>query len=326
MKLFKILTSLSLLTAFTYANESLLNLHKNLIEKPSITKTETEAVDYLYNHLQSLGWKVELQTVNNPSVDQSVRRQNIFAYLGDNRDDVSLILNSHLDVVPPYVPYRKEVTNNNKEIIYGRGSNDAKGQIAAQVTAIETLRQQSFDKINNVGVLYDVGEEGIFDGMSTAQSILPPSLKYVVVGEPTELKQISGHKGNMGFEIRAKGLAAHSSNPQWGINAIEKLSEAVLKLKDIKLPKDDLLGDTTIAVTKISGGTAINKVPDEAVAYVNVRTSVPCQQTWEIIKNSDLVNEYIDLVLVDDPHDPVKVSDLLFYFLKFFCLQINTFM
>ena len=112
----------------------------------------------------------------------------------------------------------------------------------------------------------------------------------------------------MGFEIRAKGLAAHSSSPHWGVNAIEKLSEAILKLESVTLPYDELLGATTMAVTKISGGTAINKVPDEAAAYVNVRTSVPTQETWKVLKESGLESEWIELALVDEPHDPVIVS------------------
>ncbi|TIC32258.1 Zn-dependent exopeptidase [Wallemia mellicola] len=310
MKL-KFISTFAVAIGVALANKELFSLHKDLIIRPSITRNETLAVDFLSNYLEQNGWKVELQDVINPNIDSSIKRQNIFAYL-NKPEDVKILLNSHTDVVPPYVEYKETVDDQGRELIYGRGANDAKGQIAAQVIAVEELRKKNPEIVKHVGVLYDPGEEGIFDGATFAQEILPKNLEYVIVGEPTELVQITGHKGNMGFEIRAKGLAAHSSSPHWGVNAIEKLSEAILKLESVTLPKDKLLGDTTMAVTKISGGTAMNKVPDEATAYVNVRTSVPSEETWKAIKGSGLESEWIDLVLVDDPHDPViKLNDFM---------------
>ncbi|EIM24048.1 Zn-dependent exopeptidase [Wallemia mellicola CBS 633.66] len=295
----KFVSTLAVAIGVALANKELFSLHKDLIIRPSITRNETLAVDFL----------IELQDVINPNVDRSIRRQNLFAYL-DNPEDVKILLNSHIDVLPPYFEYKEAVDDQGRELIYGRGANDAKGQIAAQIIAVEELRKKNQEIVKKVGFLYDLGEEGLYDGATSAQEILPQNLEYVIAGEPTELFQISSHKGNMGFEIRAKGLAAHSSSPHWGVNAIEKLSEAILKLESVALPQDKILGDTTTAVTKIKGGTAVNKVPDEATAYVNVRTSVPSEETWKALKESGLESEWIDLILVDDSHDPVTLDTI----------------
>ncbi|EOQ99470.1 hypothetical protein E3P92_02595 [Wallemia ichthyophaga] len=305
MRILNILNLLGTAYAITeQVSQELLDLHKNLILNPSITRNETLAVDFLSTYLQSKGWNVELQDVINKDINPDIKRQNIFAYLNDPQD-VKMILNSHTDVVPPYVDYHYTTDEQGRDVIYGRGANDAKGQIAAQITAAQQVRSADPEMSKSIGLLYDLGEEGIFDGAKHAQDNLPPNLEYFIVGEPTQLEMISGHKGNMGFEIRAKGLAAHSSSPHWGVNAIEKLSEAILKLESVSLPHDELLGDTTMAVTKISGGTAMNKVPDEAVAYVNVRTSVPTDVTWQVLTETGLESEWIEIVLVDEPHNPV---------------------
>lgn len=195
MNILNIFTLIGLTYAITdQLSQELLLLHKNLILNPSITRNETLAVDFLSTYLKSNGWNVELQNVVNSDINSEIRRQNIFAYLNDPQD-VTLILNSHTDVVPPYVDYHYTTDDQGREIIYGRGANDAKGQIAAQITAAHQIRSSNPELSKSIGLLYDLGEEGIFDGAKHAQDNLPPNLEYFIVGEPTDLVQISGHKG-----------------------------------------------------------------------------------------------------------------------------------
>lgn len=195
MRILNILNLLGTAYAITeQVSQELLDLHKNLILNPSITRNETLAVDFLSTYLQSKGWNVELQDVINKDINPDIKRQNIFAYLNDPQD-VKMILNSHTDVVPPYVDYHYTTDEQGRDVIYGRGANDAKGQIAAQITAAQQVRSADPEMSKSIGLLYDLGEEGIFDGAKHAQDNLPPNLEYFIVGEPTQLEMISGHKG-----------------------------------------------------------------------------------------------------------------------------------
>lgn len=149
---------------------------------------ETRVTDFIANHLQSLNWTVELQSVHNPVLDPSIRRENIYAYLGTNRT-TRLLINSHVDTVPPFYP-----PSDDNEYVYGRGANDAKGQIAVQLFALERLRKANKIKEGDVAILWDVGEEEYADGIRAANSFNITPI-WSITGEPTESYQATGHKG-----------------------------------------------------------------------------------------------------------------------------------
>ena len=240
----------------------LLHLHRNLVEISSVTGDEQRIDKWLASYLRDNDWTVELQKV-------SEKRYNIYAY-GKKRS-TTLLLSSHIDVVPPYWPYYHNKTS---DIIGGRGSVDAKGSVAAQIIAAQGLRAKLHDDIS---LLYVVGEETGGDGMRAFSSWSDrpsPAHETVIFGEPTEAKLVCGHKGILGFNIHVTGKAAHSGYPWLGVSANDVLVEALGKLLELRnngLPWSSKYGNTTMNFGKIQGGVAANVVAETASAGIAVR-------------------------------------------------------
>ena len=132
--------------------QELLAFHKSLVSISCITENESPCTEFLQAHLTKLGYTVELQTI-------SPGRENVLAYLGKGRNP-KVLFNTHIDVVPPYIEYREDDEN-----VYGRGSSDAKGSMAAQVQAVEELRREGKVAEGDIGFLFVVGEEVDHIGM-----------------------------------------------------------------------------------------------------------------------------------------------------------------
>ena len=168
--------------------------------------------------------------------------------------------------MPPFFPARIEGRR-----LYGRGACDAKGALAAQVTAAERLRDEGETR---VGLLFVVGEERGSDGAAAADA-LSPGPAFLVNGEPTEGRLGLGTRGVLRLKLRAEGRAAHSSQPQRGVSAIDKLLDALVALRAIELPEDPELGRTFYSIGLISGGVAPNVISPSASAEVLFRTIGP---------------------------------------------------
>jgi acetylornithine deacetylase len=121
-----------------------------------------------------------------------------------------------------------------------------------------------------VALLFVVGEERNSAGAYAAAKD-PRGSCYLVNGEPTESKLVLGSKGALRYEIVAKGKMAHSAYPQLGESAIEKLLDALARVRQIKLPVDPILGESTLNIGTILGGRAPNVIPDHAKAEIFIR-------------------------------------------------------
>lgn len=230
----------------------LVGLTRALVDIDSTTGREGEAAQWLAAHLRSRGYTVTEQPVDDT-------RFNVFA----RRGRPVVILSTHFDCVPPFYPSREE-----EGLLFGRGACDAKGILAAQVTAADQLATAGEER---VGLLFVVGEERGSDGARVANAGSPGSA-YLIDGEPTDNRLGLATRGNLRVRLRAGGRAAHSSYPELGESAIEKLIDALVALREIELPSDDLLGRTHYTVGLISGGIAPNVVPPAAEAEVMFRT------------------------------------------------------
>ena len=149
---------------------------------------------------------------------------------------------------------------------------DAKGSVATQIIAVNTLISSGKINPDDVSMLYVVGEETGGDGMRAANDLdLKP--QTVIFGEPTEGKLASGHKGNLGVTIQAKGKAGHSGYPWLSRSANEILVKVLAALMELaqNLPKSDKYGATTINLGRIEGGVAANVVAQNATASLAVR-------------------------------------------------------
>jgi len=179
------------------------------------------------------------------------------------RDPPVVVLSTHYDCVPPFFPSSVQGS-----LLYGRGSCDAKGILAAQVAAAERL---AVDGERRVGLLFVVGEERGSDG-ARAAAAAPVGSRFLVNGEPTDNRLGIATKGTARFVLNATGRAAHSAYPERGESAIEKLVDAIAALRGIDWPADPVLGETTYSVGVIAGGVAPNVIPAEASAEVMFRT------------------------------------------------------
>lgn len=233
----------------------LVPLARTLIDIDSTTGREGDCGRWLAAYLRGRGFLVEEQPVSDG-------RFNVFATL----DPPAVVLSTHFDCVPPFIPSRVDETR-----LHGRGSCDAKGILAAQVTAVERLRDTG---VRSVGLLFVVGEERGSDGARKANE-LARDCRFLINGEPTDGKLAAATRGILRVRLEARGRAAHSSYPDAGESAIEKLIDALLRLRGLPLPADSLLGRTHYTVGLISGGVAPNVIPPHAEAEVMFRTVGP---------------------------------------------------
>lgn len=229
----------------------LVGLTRALIDIDSTTGRERAAGELLSAYLTRLGFEVEEQQVDE-------QRFNVFATCGEP----AIVFSTHFDCVPPFFPSRVEGNR-----IYGRGSCDAKGILAAQVAAVERLRS---DGETRVGLLFVVGEERGSEGAKRANAGAR-ACRFLVNGEPTERRLGIATRGILRVLLKASGRAAHSSFPELGESAIDKLIDVLVELRRVDWPVDPLLGRTHYTVGLISGGVAPNVVPPAAQAELMFR-------------------------------------------------------
>jgi acetylornithine deacetylase len=228
-------------------------LTRTLVDIDSTTGREGDAARWIAAYLRARGYTVVEQAVDG-------ERFNVFASL----DAPAVVFSTHFDCVPPFFASREE-----GGCLFGRGSCDAKGILAAQVTAADRLRAAGETR---VGLLFLVGEERGSDGARVANT-QSPGCAYLVNGEPTDNRLGLATRGTLRLRFRADGRAAHSSYPELGESAIEKLIDVLVSLRGVDLPEDPLLGRTHYSIGLISGGVAPNVVPPSAEAEVMFRTT-----------------------------------------------------
>lgn len=249
---------------------SLLKLHRHLMEIPSVSGNEHDVGEYLAGFLRDAGLTVETQEVENG-------RFNIYAYHGSERN-THTVVTSHIDVVPPHIPYSVDGTK-----IRGRGACDDKGPLAAQVIAFLDLLHQDKIKEGEVSLLFVVGEENSGAGMRKASEGLGVKWEYAIFGEPTENKLGVGHKGIYVFDLEVNGKASHSGYPELGVSATEILISLLHRILHLDLHTSDLLGPSTINVGKIDGGVAANVVPAHAKATVAIRVASELEEVVRLV-------------------------------------------
>ncbi len=184
---------------------------------------------------------------------------------------------SHLDTVPPYIPPTKE-----GDIVKGRGSCDAKGQIFAMYEACKVLESKGYD---GFGLLLLAGEEtGSFGAKAFREQ--HPGAEWVIVGEPTDNCMASASKGTKSFEVTFEGKAFHSGYPEYGMSAIEMFNDFMNALRSICFPYDEVLGNTTWNVGKLISDNPQNILSDRLSCRVYFRTTFESDEmVCNVMKN-----------------------------------------
>lgn len=247
---------------------NLFELTRTLIDIESITGNEEQVGQFLFAHLSDLAagtnGRVEV-------MDVEPHRFNVFAHWGEP----VVTLSTHMDTVPPFFGSRED-----DEYIWGRAACDTKGIIASMIGAVRGLLDQD---TRNFGLLFVVGEERNSAG-AFAASGQPRGSRFLINGEPTENKLALGSKGALRFEIHAQGRMAHSAYPELGESAIEKLLDALERVRRMPLPVDEVLGASTLNIGTITGGRAPNVIPDAASAELFIRLVDDGRQTRRAVR------------------------------------------
>jgi acetylornithine deacetylase len=269
-------------------------LTRTLVDIESTTGNEGEVGAWLAGFLRDRGYSVLEQPLGDlesnprlkPGAIGSRGRINVIAAVGEPE----VVFSTHFDCVPPFFPSRIE-----NGVLFGRGSCDAKGILAAQVVAAERLRATGETRI---GLLFVGGEERGSDGAKAANRIASKA-RFLINGEPTELRLGAATRGAYRVRLTARGKAAHSGYPELGESAIDKLIDCLVDLRDADWPSDPLLGRTHHTVGLINGGVAPNVISPHAEAEVFFRTvsdHAPVRETLHhVLAGRVTVEEILEL-------------------------------
>lgn len=207
-------------------------------------------------------------------------RANLVARIGGGGERKPLCFTGHIDTVPlGAARWKKDPFAGETDAgkLYGRGTSDMKCGVAAFVVAAVQLAPK-LERSPGLELVITAGEEtgcqGAFD-LARKKGALG-HVGAIVVGEPTSNYPFVGHKGAFWLNARTRGVTAHGSMPEKGINAVYKMAKALGVLQKFRFanPPHPLMGQATLNVGTIRGGLNINSVPDEAVVGIDIR-SVP---------------------------------------------------
>lgn len=243
---------------------NLVEFARALIDIDSTTGREQAAGAFLAAALERLGYRVERQPVADG-------RCNVFAAI----DQPDVVFSTHFDCVPPFFP-----STVRDGVLHGRGSCDAKGILAAQLAAAERLRA---DGERRIGLLFVVGEERGSDGATVANAAARGS-RFLINGEPTDNRLGIATRGVLRLRLSASGRAAHSSTPEHGESAIDKLLDALVRMRALKWPSDPQLGETFYTLGLIEGGIAPNVISPSAWAEVMFRIVGPVEDVLRVAR------------------------------------------
>lgn len=260
---------------------------------------EIRVTDYLERFFRDLGVPVERQAV-------APQRENIVARFESPMAPFTVLFEVHQDTVPVdgmvIDPFGGEVRDGK---LYGRGSCDVKGGMAAMLTTFARLVRERPSGAANVILACTVDEEHTFLGV---QRLMEHGMKadFAIVAEPTRLQIVDAHKGVVRGKVRTEGRACHSSRPDQGVNAIYRMGHvlpAIEKYADqlMKKTAHPRLGPPTLSVGRIDGGVSVNTVPDGCVIEIDRRLlpGEDPQAAWQDFRDSLSANA--DAPFVCDP-------------------------
>lgn len=270
----------------------LFGLTRELIDIPSVTGDEARVGYFLSDYLVKLGYRVANQHI----VEE---RFNVIATSADNPH---VFFSTHMDTVPPFIE-----SSEDEEFIYGRGSCDAKGIIAAQIFAAERLRAEG---MHAVGLLFTVDEELSSLGAQAANNLSEARhCPYLINGEPTDNRLAIGTKGSVRAFITTEGRAAHSAYPEAGDSAIEKLLDILQDIRAVEWPEDSFFGTTTCNIGVLSGGTRPNVIPDKARAELQIRLGIDIEHVKRLLERAVGGRGQLEYASAHNPVRLFEVSD-----------------
>jgi acetylornithine deacetylase len=266
---------------------SVFDLTRELIDIPSVTGDELAVGQYLSKYLEGLGYRVEKQEL----------APNRFNVLATTEAPPRIVFSTHMDTVPPFI-----ASSEDDEFIYGRGSCDAKGIIAAQIFAAERLRAEG---VSDLGLLFTVDEElGSHGAQLANKHPLARECQFLINGEPTDSRLATGTKGSVRLIITTEGRAAHSAYPEAGESAIEKLLDILQDIRSCNWPEDGFFGTTTCNIGVVNGGVRPNVIPDHARAELQIRLGIDIEHVKRVLDDAAGRRGHLEYA---SAHNPVRL-------------------
>ena len=266
---------------------NLFELTRQLIDIPSVTGDELAVGQFLARYLEGLGYRVERQEV----------ARDRFNVIAATEASPRIVFSTHIDTVPPFI-----VSSEDEEFIYGRGSCDAKGIVAAQFFAAQRLRDAG---AKDVGLLFTVDEElGSLGAQVANKHPLARECRYLINGEPTDSRLAIGTKGSVRVIITTEGRAAHSAYPEAGESAIEKLLDILHDIRACEWPQDSFFGTTTCNIGVLNGGTRPNVIADKARAELQIRLGIDIEHVKRVLEDAVGTRGRLEY---SSAHNPVRL-------------------
>ena len=267
-------------------------------------KSNLDLIKFIENYLNDFNIKSKLV------YDETKNKANLFATIGKDSKG-GIVLSGHTDVVPtknqkwssdPFTLTERD----NK--LFGRGSSDMKGFIAVVLSRVSKMVETKLSKPIHLAFSYDeeigcVGVHGLLD-LIEKKSINP---EFCIVGEPTSMEVVIGHKGKHAYDVKVDGLSCHSGQAPYGVNAINYASklinyiEEINKEKSIKGPFDNEyeIPYSTLHTGLIKGGTILNIVPNLCQFEFEIRHLAE-DDPLEIIQR---IKKYTEELLIKEMHN-----------------------
>ncbi|HVQ62469.1 MAG TPA: M20 family metallopeptidase [Burkholderiales bacterium] len=232
-------------------------------------------------------------------------RTSVVARAGGSASKPPLCLTGHIDTVALGVaPWTRDpfTGETDGDRLYGRGSSDMKAGVAAILLAARNLAKKLSGTPGVVLVLTAAEEGGCIGSQHLARTQLLGKAGAMIVGEPTSNYPFIGHKGSLKFHAKFRGVSAHGSMPELGVNAIYKAAKAVSKLEgfDFGTKPHPVMGGPTMNVGTFAGGQGVNMVPDEASIGVDIRTVAGMDHRALLSRLKDLLGKEAELDVFSD--------------------------
>lgn len=239
----------------------MIELLKQLVAIPSVSREEDAAADFLQSHMSSRGLEVH-RTGNNLWVESEPAG-----------DRPCILLNAHIDTVKPAASYTidpfKPILSDGK--LYGLGTNDCGGALVSLLEAYCRLTA----KPQPYRLVFTATAEEEVSGKGGLEMILPEigRIDLGIIGEPTGMQPAVAEKGLMVLDCTAHGISGHAAREE-GVNAIYEALQAIEWFRSYQFEKvSDFVGPVKMSVTMINAGTQHNVVPDNCKFVVDVRNN-----------------------------------------------------
>ena len=258
---------------YTDKTHEAVQLLKQLVATPSLSREEAAATDLIQQYLETKGYE-PVRTGNNVWSKCKTFNESL----------PTILLDAHIDTVKPVAgwthdPFTPEETTNG--VIYGLGTNDDGASLVSMMQAFFLIDEMGGNPCYNFIFLASCEEE--VSGKNGIESVIPllPPISFAVVGEPTDMQPAIAEKGLMVIDVTTEGVSGHAARNE-GVNAIYKAIEDIRWIETHHFSKSsELLGPVKTTVTIIQAGTQHNVIPDRCQFTIDVRSN-ECYTNQEI--------------------------------------------